>query len=181
MEKCYGKLHKLLVALMNLLVETGFEEAAVLGDDSFMHIYTRKTLDDVRLWLEGVCLSLVDLLAEKRTKVSQAQVEAAVAYIHEHYADEQLSLQQVCKHIYLSMSYFSALFKPYTGETFVEYVTRYRLDKAKELLASSQLKTYELAAQVGYNDPQYFSVIFKRHIGMTPKEFRAAQKGQLSV
>lgn len=181
MDKCYGKLNKLLVALMNVLVETGFEEAAVLGDHSFMELYVRKTLDDVRLWLEGICLALVDLLAEKRTTVSQAQMEAAVAYIHAHYADEQLSLQQVCNHIYMSMSYFSALFKPHTGETFVEYVTRYRLDKAKEMLAASQLKTYELAAKVGYSDPQYFSVIFKRNTGMTPKEFRAAHKGLPSL
>jgi two-component system response regulator YesN len=181
MDKCYGKLNKLLVALMNVLVETGFEEAAVLGDHSFMQLYARKTLDDVRFWLEEICLALVDLLAEKRTKVSQAQMEAAVAYIHANYADEQLSLQKVCNHIYMSMSYFSALFKPHTGETFVEYVTRYRLDKAKEMLAASQLKTYELAAKVGYSDPQYFSVIFKRNTGMTPKEFRAAHKGQPSL
>ncbi|MFC5447143.1 helix-turn-helix domain-containing protein [Paenibacillus aestuarii] len=177
-DKCYGKLHKLLVALLNLLVETGFEEATVLGDHSFMQIYARKTLDDIRVWLEEVCLALVDLLAEKRTTVSQAQMEAAVAYIHEHYVDEQLSLQQVCNHIFMSMSYFSALFKQHTGLTFVEYVTRHRLERAKELLAESQLKTYELAAQVGYSDPQYFSVIFKRHTGMTPKEYRATQKVQ---
>ncbi|KRE47268.1 response regulator [Paenibacillus sp. Soil724D2] len=181
MDKCYGKLNKLLVALMNVLVETGFEEAAVLGDHSFMQLYARKTLDDVRIWLEEICFALMDLLAEKRTKVSQAQMEAAVAYIHANYADEQLSLQQVCNHIYMSMSYFSALFKPHTGETFVEYVTRYRLDKAKEMLAASQLKTYELAAKVGYSDPQYFSVIFKRNTGMTPKEFRSAHKGQPSL
>lgn len=181
MDKCYGKLNKLLVALMNVLVETGFEDAAVLGDHSFMQLYARKTLDDVRLWLEEICLALVDLLAEKRTKVSESQMEAAVAYIHSNYADEQLSLQQVCNHIYMSMSYFSALFKPHTGETFIEYVTRYRLDKAKEMLAASQLKTYELAAKVGYSDPQYFSVIFKRNTGMTPKEFRAAHKGLPSL
>ena len=181
MDTCYGKLHKLLVALMNVGVETGLEEEDVLGDHSFMELYARKTLDDVRLWLEAICLSFVDRLAEKRTHVSGAQLESAVAYIHEHYADEQLSLQGVCNHIYMSMSYFSALFKPHTGETFIEYVTRYRLDKAKEMLATTQLKTYELAAKVGYGDPQYFSVIFKRHTGMTPKEFRAAHKAGLSL
>ncbi|OPH59315.1 DNA-binding response regulator [Paenibacillus ferrarius] len=181
MDKCYGKMNKLLVALMNVLAETGFEEAAVLGDHSFMELYGKRTLDDMQLWLETICLALVELLSDKRTKVSQAQMEAAVAYIHEHYADEQLSLQQVCSQIYMSMSYFSALFKPHTGMTFVEYVTRYRLEKAKDMLAASQLKTYELAAKVGYNDPQYFSVIFKRNTGMTPKEFRAAHKGKLSL
>ncbi|MDR6554725.1 response regulator [Paenibacillus qinlingensis] len=181
MESCYGKLHKLLVALMNAGVETGVDGEDVLGDHSFMELYTRKTLDDVRLWLEAICVAFVDRLAEKRTHVSGAQLESAVAYIHEHYADEQLSLQHVCNHIYMSMSYFSALFKPYTGETFIEYVTRYRLEKAKEMLATTQLKTYELAAKVGYGDPQYFSVIFKRHTGMTPKEFRAANKAGLNV
>ncbi|UKS26465.1 response regulator [Paenibacillus sp. HWE-109] len=181
MDRCYGKMNKLLVALMNVLEETGYDEANVLGDHSFAELYGKKTLDDMRLWLEALCLELVEVLTEKRIKVSQAQMEAAVAYIHEHYADEQLSLQQVCNQIYMSMSYFSALFKPHTGMTFVEYVTRHRLEKAKEMLVASQLKTYELAAKVGYNDPQYFSVIFKRNTGMTPKEFRAAHKGPLSL
>ncbi|RTE02244.1 response regulator [Paenibacillus whitsoniae] len=175
-EACYGKLHKLLVALMQAGVETGLAEDAVLSDHAFTELYSRKTLDAVREWLEAVCLAFVERIAENRMHASNAQLQAAIAYIHEHYADEELSLQQVCNHIYMSMSYFSALFKPHTGETFIEYVTRYRLERAKELLLTTTLKTYELAAQVGYGDPQYFSVIFKRHTGMTPKEFRAGGK-----
>jgi two-component system response regulator YesN len=76
----------------------------------------------------------------------------------------------------MSISYFSAMFKQHTGETFVEYLTRFRVEKAKELLTVTQYKTYDIAARVGYGDPQYFSIIFKRHTGMTPKEYRAAAK-----
>ncbi|TXK76751.1 response regulator [Paenibacillus sp. N3.4] len=180
MESCYGKLHKLLVVLMNVIVETGLEETRVLGDHSFMQMTARKTLDDVKGWLEDICITMIDLLTVKRTTVSQSQMEAAILYIHENYTDDQLSLQQVCNHIYMSMSYFSASFKTHTGETFIEYVTRVRLHTAKDLLASSFLKTYEIADKVGYSDPQYFSVIFKRHVGMTPKAYRTAQKGHLT-
>ena len=78
----------------------------------------------------------------------------------------------------MSISYFSAQFKQHTGKTFVEYLTDVRLEQAKELLSFHDMKTYEIAESVGYSDPQYFSVIFKRHVGVSPKQYRASQKEQ---
>jgi two-component system response regulator YesN len=108
--------------------------------------------------------------------VNNTQLQDAILYINEHYNDPELSLSQVCQHVFLSLSYFSGLFKQQTGDTFVEYLTRLRLDKAKQLLITTQLKTYDIAERVGYSDPQYFSVIFKRNTGRTPKEYRTVMK-----
>ncbi|WP_426448422.1 helix-turn-helix domain-containing protein [Paenibacillus sp. S-38] len=172
-EKCYSMLHRLLVALMNWVAETGFEEAEVFGEDPFKEMRAIRTLDQLKLWLEGLCHRVICSLGEKRSIQAESQMRLAEAYIKEQYADENLALQGVCQHIYMSTSYFSALFKQHTGLTFVEYLTRLRIDKAKELLAATGLKAYDIASRVGYPDPQYFSVIFKRHTGMTPKEFRS--------
>ncbi len=96
----------------------------------------------------------------------------AEAYIQANYADQMISLDSVCKHLTMSKSYFSLLFKNYTSETFISYLTKIRIEKAKELLKHTDLKSYEIADRVGYADPQYFSLIFKKTTGMTITEYR---------
>jgi two-component system response regulator YesN len=179
-EKCYGLIHKFLISLMHLVETIGFDHSEVFKTDPFTQIMALKTLDDVQLYLIKTCKQIITYLSEKRTDVTKLQMLQAEAYILEHYGEENCSINQVCSHIYMSISYFSAQFKQHTGKTFVEYLTRIRLEKAKELLHITQLKTYDIAARVGYEDPQYFSVIFKKSTGMTPKEYRTLKKGSLS-
>ncbi len=177
-EKCYGSVYKLVVALMNHITESGFDEKEVLGGYPFIQITAMKTLDDVTVWLYATCERILAFLNEKRNDVAKSQMILAEKFIQDNYNQDHLSLRHVCSHIFMSISYFSLLFKEHTGETFVEYLTRIRMEKAKELLVNTQLKTYEIASRVGFGDPQYFSVIFKRSTGMSPKEYRSAWKGK---
>lgn len=173
---CYGYLHRVMAAFINVIAQTGFDDSELLGEDPFSRIPPLKTVDQMKCWLEEMCRSVIEFLSERRTNVNNTQLQDAISYINEHYNDPGLSLNQVCQHVFLSLSYFSGLFKQQTGDTFVEYLTRLRLDKAKQLLAATQLKTYDIAERVGYSDPQYFSVIFKRNTGRTPKEYRTMMK-----
>jgi two-component system response regulator YesN len=175
-DKGYGIIHKLLAALMNWISETGLEHTTGIKDDVFSQIQAMKTLDGIQLWLEDVCHRILTDLSAKRHNVTLSQMQRAEQFINEQYMNEQLTLNDVCSHLYMSISYFSTLFKQHTGLTFVEYVTRIRIKKAKELLSITSYKTYEIAQRVGYGDPHYFSVIFKRHTGNTPKEYRIMQK-----
>jgi two-component system, response regulator YesN len=93
-------------------------------------------------------------------------------YIHLHYDKEQISLQDAADHVNLSPGHLSKIFSQETGQTFIEYVTQTRMNKAMELLHTTNSKSYEIAFQVGYNDAHYFSNLFKRITGMTTKEFR---------
>ncbi|MCR8645548.1 response regulator [Paenibacillus sp. N1-5-1-14] len=181
-EECHVSIYKLIVSLMNVLVgTTTMEQKLIFGDNPFAHIAGLKTLDQVKAWLVQISQRMMTHLVDKRSHVTKSQMDAAVTYINGNYMDEDFSLQQVCSHIYLSISYFSALFKQHSGETFIEYLTRIRLEKAKELLTLTSLKTYDIAARVGYGDPQYFSVIFKRNMGLTPKDYRNSMKGEPSL
>ncbi|WP_029192720.1 response regulator transcription factor [Paenibacillus harenae] len=173
---CYGCLHRVMAAFINVISQTGFDDSKLLGEDPYARIPPLKSVDQMKGWLEELCRSVISFLSEQRTNRNHSQLEDALLYINDHYGSPELSLQQVCRHVYLSPSYFSALFKQHTGDTFVEYLTRLRLNKAKELLAATGLKAYDIAERVGYADPQYFSVIFKRNTGMTPKEYRAGTK-----
>lgn len=113
----------------------------------------------------------VDMMNSNRGNYGDHQAMAALEYINSHYADCDLSLQEICEKLAISVSYFSSAFKNYTGMTFVEALTKRRMEKAIELLENTSLKTYEIAEKCGYNDANYFSAIFKRTTKMTPREY----------
>jgi two-component system response regulator YesN len=100
-------------------------------------------------------------------------IHQAKEYIDIHYTDAELSLNDVAAQVNLSASHFSAVFSQETGQTFKEYLTETRINKAKELLRMTALRSADIAYQVGYNDPHYFSSVFKKNTGLSPIEFRS--------
>ena len=96
----------------------------------------------------------------------------ALAYIDENYTDEKISLNTVASEINVSPGYFSTFFSQRMDRTFVEYVTEKRIDKAKQLLRDTDEHTAQIAARLGYKDPNYFRYVFKKTTGCTPREFR---------
>lgn len=100
-------------------------------------------------------------------------IRQAREYIEHHYANPDLSLNEVAAQANLSASHFSAVFSQETHQTFKEYLTEIRISKAKELLRMTTLRSAEIADQVGYNDPHYFSSVFKKNTGLSPIEFRS--------
>lgn len=100
-------------------------------------------------------------------------IRQAKDYIEQHYADPDLSLNEVAARANLSASHFSSVFSQETHQTFKEYLTEIRINKAKELLRMTTLRSTDIAYQVGYNDPHYFSSVFKRNTGLSPMEFRS--------
>lgn len=99
-------------------------------------------------------------------------VRLAKEYMEEHFTDPELSLNEVASQVNLSASHFSSVFSQETCQTFKEYLTEIRIKKAKELLRSTPLRSSDIAYQVGYNDPHYFSSVFKKNTGLSPIEFR---------
>ena len=99
-------------------------------------------------------------------------IRQAKEYLQHHYADPELSLNEIAAQANLSASHFSVVFSQETGQTFKEYLTEIRINKAKELLRMTALRSGDIAYQVGYNDPHYFSSVFKKHTGLSPIEFR---------
>lgn len=110
---------------------------------------------------------------DKKTNIQGNQVlKDAIKYIEEHYTDEQISLNSVASSVGVSGSYLSSLFSREMNQTFVEYVTGKKMEKARQLLREEQVHTAEAAAAVGYRDPHYFSFVFRRTQGCTPREYR---------
>ena len=103
-------------------------------------------------------------------------VETAKEYIRQHYAESDLSVEKLCAYLHLSSTYFSTLFKRETGTSFTAYVTTVRMEAAAEAIRGTEEKTYLIAQRCGYEDPNYFSYVFKRHFGVTPTKYRSEGK-----
>ena len=97
-------------------------------------------------------------------------------YVARHYVQKELSVQMVADGLSISASYLSKLVKRYMDVSFVEYLTGVRMEKAMELLATTDLMSYEIAEATGYADARYFSALFKKHTGRTPSEYRVERR-----
>jgi two-component system response regulator YesN len=99
-------------------------------------------------------------------------MKKAKNYMEENYNREDISLNSVAAQVNVSPNYFSTIFSQETGKTFCESLTEIRMGKAKELLMTTGKKTSEIAYDVGYKDPHYFSFMFKKTQGCTAREYR---------
>ena len=123
-------------------------------------------------WLIDVSLSLRETLISARSRSTQSFVVKAKEYVKNNYFNEGLSLDSICEVLGVSSSYFSTIFKKETGSSFIGYLTDFRMEKASRMLIETNEKSYIIAKNVGYTDPNYFSYVFKRKFGVSPSKYR---------
>ncbi len=131
----------------------------------------QRTFSQAAALVEKYAQEVFDELQELNSSSGQRQGMLAMDYIQKNYMDPGLSLNSICSYLNISTSYFSTIFKEMTGETFIEVLTRVRMEKAKELLENTTMKNYEIAEKVGFSDPHYFGISFKKITGKTPTEY----------
>ncbi len=129
------------------------------------------TLDEIQQWFVNKIGAACRDVVQNREKQSASSVERAKAYISERY-NKDISLDEVSREVDISPYYFSKLFKEETGSNFIEYLTSIRINKAKQLISGSDMSMKEICTEVGYSDPNYFSRIFKKNVGVTPTEYK---------
>ncbi len=115
--------------------------------------------------------SLFKLSGTKEKSKKRLQIDTAVSYINSHYS-EKITLEDLAELCELSVSYFCKLFKSEIGESFADYLTWVRVEKAIELLRDPKMKIYEISEEVGYSDVQYFNKVFRDTTGVSPSVYR---------
>jgi two-component system response regulator YesN len=131
-----------------------------------------QTYDELAAWVE---VQLQPLLKyQHRAATPRQLVRALVALLHTAYADD-LSLQAFAAEHNVSLAYFSRLFKLEVGATFSDYLTQVRVEKAKELLTHRNLRLSDISTLVGYDDPKYFSQIFRKVAGVSPLDYQRSR------
>lgn len=163
---------QLLSSVYRIVYENRIDEWVLKEMSRPRELFRREfAADEYRRFMAEWIGAIVDALECKRRQRNDRTIEKALEYIRGHYAKD-LSLEDVARQVGMSGSYFSAFFKQETGDNFVEHLTRLRIDKAKTLMMDADLRLYEISQLVGYQDVKYFSRLFKRHVGVTPAEYR---------
>ncbi len=99
-------------------------------------------------------------------------IESVKDYICRNYSDEELAISSIAAYVNFSPNHLSMVFRQQTGQTLIKYLTDYRLNKAKEMLKCTSLRSSEISQKCGYKDPHYFSYLFKKTLGVTPTQYR---------
>lgn len=137
---------------------------------------TIQTLEEIKNYIRMLLKKIIGVRDTISGRRYSDIIEIAKDQIRKTYMSDEISLNTIAAEVGMSPSYFSSIFSKEMGKTFVEYLTEIRMDRAKELLMCSSMKTSEIGYEVGYKDPHYFSYIFKETQNCTPKEFRARGK-----
>ncbi len=159
--------------------ELSDEQLNELDRDIYAETRKLNSIDELKEWLSNICLQLRGYIRKERQDSTKLLVEKAKEYIGENYANSELSLDIVCSHLSVSPTYFSSLFKKDTGVSFVTYITNIRMEQAVHLLESTTEKSYIIAGMVGYDDPNYFSYVFKKAYGISPSKYRNKQDNSI--
>ncbi|OMF22889.1 hypothetical protein BK133_25205 [Paenibacillus sp. FSL H8-0548] len=136
--------------------------------DLFHRDFTAEEFVDFMSELIGAVIKSMEWSTQQK---QNRTIEKVIDFIRKNYTKD-ISLDDIAVQAQMSSNYLSTFFKQETGETFIEYLTRLRVDKAKTLMMNAQLRLYEIAQMVGYQDVKYFSRLFKRMVGVTPAEYR---------
>ena len=170
----------LLVTASRFVVELGGEVERIIPEPGSVERILReiKTEDHLRDKARDILTLALSFRDHHASEQYHQVAHRAKRYIDQRYTNPELSLNEVAAQVSLSASHFSVVFSQQTQQTFKEYLTEVRIKRAKELLRLTNLRSAEIAYQVGYSDPHYFSSVFKRNTGMSPIEFRAKFNNQ---
>lgn len=162
--------------LHDLLQNDSFEENAFpYSMDIAEQLSRLGSLDDILQWLDSFRDKICTLLTERKEKRSDKFVHMAKRYIHEHY-QEKLTLSDIAEHLKISPGYLSTSFSNYMNRTVSDYIAEVKIEHAKELIDSGQYLVYEIANQLGFENAYYFSKVFKKVTGMSPKNYECRNK-----
>jgi two-component system response regulator YesN len=156
-----------------VLRERGYAPEAILGDiDGLIDTLSRSgTIGDMRDLFYNRALIGLEVTSRVSDSSVHRVVKQTIRTLQKRFA-EDIGLETIADELGVSAPYLSRLFKSEMGVNFKEYLTRIRLDKARESLRTTGNRIYEIASSVGYPDQKYFCEIFKKRTGMTPREYR---------
>lgn len=164
---------ELVVSMCRTAVEAGGDPQELLGTnyERMSSLARVASQEELAHWLRKALEHLMDAVEQRRGREPGAVLAGALTFMEQRYG-EQISRDDVARAVHVSASHFSALVRREAGTTFTDLLTRIRVDRAAELLRRSDLPAGLVAERCGFRDASYFTKVFKRYRGVTPKAYR---------
>jgi len=170
------KIKNIFFILLRALFEVKINWDVMEASNESENRYIWEELDEIQTLDELSKLLLSNLENSwKRSDFKQnttVKIEDIKSYILTNYRDNNLTIQSIANSFFLSRTYLCACFKKATGATINEFITELRINVAKDYLTDRKIKLYEITTLIGFSDANYFSILFKKHVGITPSEYR---------
>ena len=164
-------------SVMSFLKEIGCDTRTLEQEDTEDVLSeSSKSLENAIAYAEKIISQAIALRDQNSGNKNRSILKTAVDFIDSHYMEEHMSLNKAANAANVSANHFSALFSQNMGQTFIEYLTNLRMNKAKEYLRCTSMRSSEIAGEIGYKDAHYFSYLFKKTQGMTPSDYRKARE-----
>ena len=164
-------------SVMSFLKEIGCDTRTLEQEDTEDVLSeSSKSLENAIAYAKKIISQAIALRDQNSGNKNRSILKTAVDFIDSHYMEEDMSLNKAANAANVSANHFSALFSQNMGQTFIEYLTNLRMNKAKEYLRCTSMRSSEFAGEIGYKDAHYFSYLFKKTQGMTPSDYRKARE-----
>lgn len=165
---------EMLTSILKAAQRSNVDLVNIFGDNCnlFVELYGFNDMKHIRSWFKDISVHIMNHIMKERKDNNELLVAKAKEYIRKNYCDSNININDLCSYLHISQTYFSLIFKRETKITFTNYLTSIRMDEAKQLLKTTNMKTLAVARKVGYSEPNYFSYCFKRYFGMSPSEYR---------
>ena len=172
-------LMEILLSMLRVAEDYGVSADIIFGKESNLFSDLRRIsgFREAKEWFFEKGRTVQSKLFMERQDTSTQIAKMAKEFAHENYVNSGLSINMVCKHLHISPAYLSTVFKKETKHTFMNYLQNIRMEKAKELLRSTDLKAFEISEKIGYSESNYFSYCFKKSEGISPSEYRSGGRG----
>ena len=159
---------------MEYIIELGITLKEVLPNNLLNiieEIQSKRSIQEIREYMERIFKNTLEAASRSRSSKASVLVEGVKSYIHENYGNSEMNIDEIARNLYVNYSHLCFIFKRDTGITINEYLTEYRMIKAKELFDAGNNLVLDVAARVGYADANYFGKCFKKHYGLSPSKY----------
>ncbi len=165
---------EMVSACMEFIIESGLSVKEVLPNNLLNiieEIQSKGTILEIEEWLKSIFKNTLEAVSRKRSKKASGLIDDVKIYIHKNYGSSELNIDEIASNLYVNYSHLCFVFKRETGITINEYLTEYRMNKAKELFDNGIILVLDVAGRVGYSDANYFSKCFKKYYGLAPSKY----------
>ncbi len=164
----------IITSLLKQLTITKESSSSVLeqGVSLFKQMEKLSTLEELANATTEFAINVANEISKSIERNNSSIIGKVIEYISENYNSDSISLSSSAEYVNVNASYLSTLFKKEMNQNFIDYLNSIRINKAIELLQTTDLRTYEVAYSTGFSNPHYFSILFKKLVGISPSKFK---------